>query len=104
MRYQAIVLVLLSCLGFTSCAQNNDPNMGIIPAPVSVQKTNGEFTLSQETTLLADSANNKAVLFFTDYLKNKLMLSNQLKVNDGASVSNSIVLTDKGTDNLPAQG
>ncbi|MBS1503155.1 MAG: beta-N-acetylhexosaminidase, partial [Bacteroidetes bacterium] len=99
-----IVLSLLSCLCFTANAQIDDPNMGIVPAPVSVQRTNGEFILSQETTLLADSANNKAVIFLTDYLKNKLSLNNRLKVNDGASVSNSIVLTDKGTENLPDQG
>ncbi|MBS1527064.1 MAG: family 20 glycosylhydrolase [Bacteroidetes bacterium] len=99
-----VALLLLSSLCFTANAQNDDPNMGIVPAPVSVQRGNGEFVLSQETVLLADSANNKAVLFFTSYLKNKLSLNNQLKVNEGASVSNSIVLTDKGTENLPEQG
>ncbi|HVS94038.1 MAG TPA: family 20 glycosylhydrolase [Mucilaginibacter sp.] len=103
MKYFA-ALLLLSSLCLAANAQNDDPNMGIVPAPVSVQRGNGEFVLSQETTLLADSADNKAVIFFTDYLKNKLSLNNQLKVNNGASVSNSIVLTDKGTEGLPRQG
>jgi hexosaminidase len=52
-------------------AQDNDPNMGIIPAPVSLKKTAGEFVLSRETTLLADSVTNKAVVFLRDYLLNK---------------------------------
>ncbi|HVW12737.1 MAG TPA: family 20 glycosylhydrolase [Mucilaginibacter sp.] len=99
-----VALLLLSSLCLAANAQNDDPNMGIVPAPVSVQRGNGEFVLSQETILLADSADNKAVLFFTDYLKNKLSLNNQFKVNNGASVSNSIVLTDKGTEGLPGQG
>src|SRR5260221_5235638 len=85
-------------------AQDNNPSLGIIPAPVSIKKSSGEFILSQQTTLLADSLNNKAVVFLTDYLQNKAMLHVQLKANDGLSATNSIVLTSSGTDNLPADG
>jgi hexosaminidase len=85
-------------------AQDNNPNLGIIPAPVSLKKSSGEFILSQQTTLLADSLTNKAVVFLTDYLQNKAMLHVQLKANDGSSTTNSIVLTSSGTDNLPADG
>ncbi len=85
-------------------AQDGDPNLGIIPAPVSVKKTSGEFVLSQQTVLLADTVTNKAVVFLTDYLQNKAMLHVQLKPNNGSSAPNSIVLTATGTDNLPADG
>jgi hexosaminidase len=85
-------------------AQDNNPDLGIIPAPVSLKKSSGEFILSQQTTLLADSLTNKAVVFLTDYLQNKAMLHVQLKANDGSSTTNSIVLTSSGTDNLPADG
>jgi hexosaminidase len=54
-------------------AQDANPNMGIIPAPVSIKKTTGEFILSRETILLADSLNNKAVIFLADYLRDKLI-------------------------------
>jgi len=104
--YKTIVLLLISVLSLTSItvfAQDNDPNMGIIPAPVSVKKADGQFVLSQETVLYADS-NTKAVSFFTDYLQNKLNLRAQLKIGDAGSASNSIVLTAKGTENLPDQG
>ncbi|MDR3693869.1 MAG: family 20 glycosylhydrolase [Mucilaginibacter sp.] len=85
-------------------AQDSDPNLGIIPAPVSLKKSAGEFDINPKTVLLADSLNNKAVLFLTDYLQNKAMLHVQLKHNNGAATANSIVLTSAGTDNLPADG
>ncbi len=105
--YKNIALVLFTFLflaDFTADAQDADPNMGIIPAPVSVKKTSGEFVLSQQTVLLTDSIGNKAVAFFTDYLQHKLMLHNELKVNSAESIANSIVFTEKGTEGLPDQG
>jgi hexosaminidase len=86
-------------------AQDNDPNMGIIPAPVFVKKTPGEFVLSQQTIILADTMTNKAVVFLTDYLKNKAMLRMQLKANVPANnAASSLVLTSAGTDSLPVNG
>src|SRR6201996_4027687 len=85
-------------------AQTPDPNMGIIPAPVSVKKAPGEFTLSQETVLLADSLNTPSVNFLTSYLQTKAMLHIQPKANTGGQVNNSIVLTSAGSDGLPAEG
>ncbi|HTD99737.1 MAG TPA: family 20 glycosylhydrolase [Mucilaginibacter sp.] len=99
-----LLLVILCSIGFTASAQDNDPYAGIIPAPVSVKKTTGEFVLSQQTVLLADSTGNKAVVYFTEYMQNKLTLHNQLKTNTAESIANSIVFTDKGTENLPDQG
>jgi len=98
------IFCVLCTISMTASAQENDPNMGIIPAPVSVKKASGEFVLSQQTVLFADSANNKAVAFFTDYLKEKLNLRNRLKIGDAGSAANSIVLTSKGAENLPDQG
>src|SRR3984885_12505378 len=105
--YKNIVLLLFTFLflvDLTANAQDADPNMGIIPAPVSLKKTSGEFVLSQQTILLTDSIGNKAVAFFTDYLQHKLMLRNELKVNSTESIANSIVFTEKGTENLPDEG
>ncbi|MBS7563771.1 family 20 glycosylhydrolase [Mucilaginibacter sp. Bleaf8] len=85
-------------------AQTTDLNQGIIPAPVSLQKNAGTFTLSQETVILADSIDNKAVQFLTAYLQNKYALKNQLKANTGSPVANTLMLTSAGTDGLPAEG
>jgi hexosaminidase len=104
--YKKLISLLLSSvflITIAANAQDNDPNMGIVPAPVSVKKASGEFVLSQQTVLFADS-NTKAVSFFTDYLQNKLNLRNALKIGDAGDAANSIVLTAKGADNLPDQG
>jgi hexosaminidase len=85
-------------------AQATDPNLGIIPAPVSLKKNTGVFVLSQQTEILADSVTNKAVLFLKDYLENKVMLHVQLKPNDGHAAMNSIVITSIGTNDLPPEG
>jgi hexosaminidase len=105
--FKRIFLLLCVCMVVATgaaSAQDANPNLGIIPAPVSVKKTPGEFILSQQTTVLADSVTNKAVLFLTDYIQNKAMLRVQLKPNNGTSAANSLILTSAGTDNLPADG
>lgn len=81
-----------------------DPNMGIIPAPVSVQKQVGTFVLSQETVIQADTVGNKAVQFLSSYLQNKFMLKNKLQTFNGTATANSIVLTAVGTEGLAPEG
>jgi len=85
-------------------AQDSNPNLGIIPAPVSIKKNTGEFILSRETVILADTPDNKAVIFLADYLRDKKMLNIRPKADTNKNVVNSIVLTSAGTDSLPAEG
>jgi len=85
-------------------SQDTDPNMGIIPAPVSLKKSSGTFVLSQQTIFLADSPSNKAVLFLADFLHSKKMLNIQPTINTNSNAANSLVLTSAGTDSLPAEG
>ena len=103
-KFFLLILSVSTLISSTSYAQDSDPNMGIIPAPVSLKKLPGGFVLSRETVLLADSINNKAVLFLADYLHSKKMLNISPKTNTGADVANSLVLTSAGTDSLPAEG
>jgi hexosaminidase len=99
-----ILIVLITSFSTITNAQDNGPNMGIIPAPVSIKKNTGTFTLSRQTSIVADSPDNKAVLFLADYLHSKKMLNIQPKANGGNAIANSIVLTSSGTDGLPAEG
>jgi hexosaminidase len=100
-----LLLIVLSVFLSTELkAQDIDPNMGIIPAPVSVKKNTGNFVLSRETTLLADTIDNKAVVFLVDYLQNKTALRIQPKQNSGQNGNNSVVLTSIGSENLPIDG
>ncbi|GAA4315095.1 glycoside hydrolase family 20 protein [Mucilaginibacter gynuensis] len=84
-------------------AQDTNPYMGIIPAPVSVKKAVGEFILSQQTVIQADTPDNRAVVFFKSFLANKLAYNKPVTTGNGSSV-NTIYLTSAGTDNLPAEG
>jgi len=97
-----ILIVLITSLSTITNAQDNGPNMGIIPAPVSITKNTGTFTLSRETSIVADSPDNKAVIFLVDYLHSKKMLNIQPKASGGNTISNTIVLTSASTDGLPA--
>jgi hexosaminidase len=99
-------LLFLTVLIFSGVvkAQNADPNMGIIPAPVSIQKQAGTFVLSQETVIQVDTVTNKAVRFLADYLQNKYAFRNKLQANTGAVGNNAIIITSAGAENLPAEG
>jgi hexosaminidase len=106
MSFKSCLLFLLTVFIFSCAAraQNADPNLGIIPAPVSVQKQAGTFVLSQETVIQADTVTNKAVRFLADYLQNKYAFRNKLQANTGTAASNTIILTSTGTEGLPAEG
>ena len=54
--------------------------------------------------LLADSLDNKSVVFLADYLRDKKMLSIQSKADTNKNVANSIVFTSSGLDSLPPEG
>jgi hexosaminidase len=80
-----------------------DPNLSIIPAPVSVKKSAGEFVLSQETVLITDSLSTRPVNFLADYLQNKAMLHILPKAGTNV-VNNSIVLTSAGSAGMAPEG
>lgn len=52
-----------------AAAQKNDPNMGIIPAPASVNSSKGEFRFTPETMVLVDSPQSKASKYLAEYLR-----------------------------------
>ncbi|MBW4889333.1 family 20 glycosylhydrolase [Mucilaginibacter sp. HMF5004] len=85
-------------------AQDTNPNLNIIPAPVSVKKSQGTFTLSRETVLQADTPANKAVTFFADAIQNAWGLHYQATKTDTAVNNNVIRLTSAGAELLPAEG
>jgi hexosaminidase len=50
-------IVLLAFLAVEASAQQ-DPNMGIIPAPVSVKKNSGTFKLDKTVVLISNEPKN----------------------------------------------
>ena len=102
------LLLLLLLASATNLFAQNDPYMGIIPAPVSVKKMKGEFKLTPETLILVDSPDSKAMRFFTDYLK-KAKLNNSVSDINAISaryrpVKNVIMLSLNFKGDLPPEG
>ena len=105
--YKKVLLPLFVLLSFTSLyvnAQDADPYIGIVPAPVSLKKSTGVFVLSRETKLIADTVANKAVIFLAAYLEDKAMLYVKPQANTGQNPNNSIIITSTGADGLPPDG
>ena len=78
-----ISLLVLVAAVHTSFGQGNDHYIGIVPAPVSVSKGKGEFKLTPETLIFADTPSSRAVRYMTDWLK-KNGYSNDI-INRGTS-------------------
>lgn len=101
-------LLLFLFQTFTAYSQDNDPNLGIIPAPVSVKKTPGTFSFSRLTLVKADKLTDKTVLFLKDFLSRNRQISNRFSVyNPKSAVSatgTTLILTGVGSENLPAEG
>ena len=85
-------------------AQDTNPYLNIIPAPVSVKKTTGAFTLSRETNIQADTPSSKTVAFYTVFLQSNLGIPPQVSKTDTTVNNNVIRFTSIGADALPADG
>jgi len=98
-------LLLLILPAFSiAYAQDANPNLNIIPAPVSVKKAAGTFTINEGTIIQADTPSNRSVTFFTSALLSTWGYRKQVSLSDANVSSNVIRLTSVGADNLPAEG
>ena len=66
---KTILSLLLLTFSAAAFAQNNDPNLGIVPAPASIKTTKSEFKLNPETIILVDSPDGKQMRFLAAWLK-----------------------------------
>jgi hexosaminidase len=87
-------------------AQDNDPYLGIIPAPASLTKSPGTFTFSRATVIRADKPKDKTVAFLHDFLANNQHFSNKtVKYYKKARLKGTnVVLTSVGAADLPSEG
>lgn len=87
-------------------AQDNDPNLGIIPAPASLVKSPGTFVFSRATVIRADKPKDKSVELLKDFLTNNQHFNNRIiKYNRRAKIKGTnVVLTSIGSANLPNEG
>ncbi|OCX52628.1 beta-N-acetylhexosaminidase [Mucilaginibacter sp. PPCGB 2223] len=98
-------LLALTFFGFSAAyAQDAAPNLNIIPAPVSLKKSDGVFILNQETLIQADTPANRAVGVFTSALLSTRGLRKQVTLTDNSVTTHVIKFTSAGADALPAEG
>ncbi|GAA4468625.1 hypothetical protein GCM10023093_26590 [Nemorincola caseinilytica] len=102
------ILIAMLAMPMGVFAQKSDPNMGIIPAPVSVTKGKGEFKFTPETIVLVDSPNHKAVKFFADYMRKMglatAMTDMQTVDKKKMSLKNTVILNMTFTDDIRPEG
>lgn len=98
-----ILFFLSAFITFQTLAQV-DANMGIIPAPVSVKKTNQIFQLDQTVALVSGEATNAQT---TDLLNAFIIKSSGFALRKAKAVmggQKAIILTSIGADQLPEEG
>lgn len=96
-------IVLLAFLAVEASAQQ-DPNMGIIPAPVSVKKNSGTFKLDKTVVLISNEPKNSRM---ADLLNAFVTTKGGFALREAKSESaneKAIILTSEGADQLPAEG
>jgi hexosaminidase len=98
-------LLIIACAIITSSVYaQSDPNLGIIPVPVSINQNAGSFTLDKTVVLIAKNADEiKMANLFNTFIKSKvgyaLNVSKTLQAKQKA-----IILTNVGADKLPNEG
>lgn len=98
-----IFLVTLASFFMWSANAQTDVNMGIIPAPVSIQKNSGSFQLDKSVVILSnDPKNAKIVGVLQSFATTKGYTLKQVKTL--AAGQKAIELTASGADKLPAEG
>lgn len=100
---KVISAVILSCLTLGLKAQTDD-NLGIIPAPVSVEKQSGFFRLDKTVVLVSADAENAATAdFLNAYIVTKGGFA--LRTEPAAGQAQRVILlSTAGADKLPAEG
>ncbi|EHQ24528.1 family 20 glycosylhydrolase [Mucilaginibacter paludis] len=97
------LLLIFTTSTVIATAQDANPNLNIIPAPVSIKKATGTFSLSMETAIQADTPSNKAVTFLASYLTNNWGY-HKISTIDNSVNTNVVKLTSVGAENLPEGG
>jgi hexosaminidase len=102
-------ILLLIALAFSlPVFAQEDPYMGIIPAPVSVKKTKGVFRFTPETIILVDSPDNKSVRIFKGLLLKAGYSNTVTDINTVDrkrwDMKNSIMLAQNFKGDLPPEG
>ncbi|SER46555.1 beta-N-acetylhexosaminidase [Pedobacter rhizosphaerae] len=96
--------IFIGVLISSSAFAQRDPNLGIIPAPVSVTKNAGTFLLDKTVVLVHQDADDaKMGDLLNAFIVNKAGFALRESKTAGTN-QKTIVLTSVGADKLPAEG
>jgi hexosaminidase len=96
--------IFVGVLMSTSVFAQSDPNLGIIPAPVSITRANGNFILDKTTILVNQSIDGVKI---NDLLNAFIVTKAGFALREAKVAQpnqKSIILTSSGADKLPAEG
>lgn len=97
-------LFLLASLFTLQVFAQNDANLGIIPAPVSIKKNTGNFQLDKTVALISNEVANAKT---ADLLNAFIVAQGGFALREAKTLAagqKAIVLTTVGADKLPAEG
>lgn len=96
--------IFIGVLISTAAFAQGDPNLGIIPAPVAITRTNGNFILDKTTVLVNQSIDGaKMADLLNAFIVTKAGFAlRETKITQPNQ--RAIVLTSVGADQLPAEG
>jgi hexosaminidase len=94
--------LVLACITLAANAQT-DANLGIIPAPVSVEKHAGFFKLDKTVVLVSNETPNAATAdMLNAFIANRGGFA--LRTAKAAGSQHAIILSSAGAEDLPAEG
>ncbi len=97
-----IITLVLTKSGFSQAA---DPNLGIIPAPKSVNVLMGQFALNLKTQILFENEEDqKTAMLFREFLKDKYQMNLTVNKLSSKKSVNTILFSSKGSENIPDEG
>jgi hexosaminidase len=98
-----LTCIIVAAIALPAFAQH-DTNMGIIPVPVSIQKSNGTFVLDKTAVLVnKDAQNQKHADLLNAFIVSKGGFAlRETKAADAKT--RAVILTSEGADQLPAEG
>ncbi len=85
--------------------QVSDPNLGIIPAPKSINVLTGEFVVNQKSVIQYENPGDKETAqLFRDFLKDKYLLDIPLSKRNAEKEEGVILFSTKEPVNIPEEG
>ncbi len=99
-------LLLFAGLFFASAAktQTADPNLGIIPAPKSVNILMGQFAVGTKTVIQYENAEDRQnANLFHDFLKEKYLIDLPVSKLSAQKIAGTILFTSRDAEQLPAE-